>query len=409
MPPSKGHLLFINRVFPPDSGASGLRLMELCQGMAEKNWQVSILTNKGRNMPQESLHPNIRVFRLPFGSVDDKPGVVQYCLWLVAFFLRALTMPRADVTITLTDPPMSVLMTAFLKCLRKTKAVHWVHDLYPELLPVTKTRLGILQPILEAISHWAMRRHDRVVVLGQDMQDLLSPAIGRAENMVVIPNWPDVQSTLMDKKKPARHDSQNPFILEGVFTVLYSGNFGMMHDFMPIVDAIKIVHQSPHPIRFIFAGDGPKFTRVRDRVEQMMLSNVSFIRAQPKDKFIDMLLAGDLHIATVIPEATGMVAPSKINSALGLSRPCLYLGSPKASQAKLIRDFNAGVVVDAADPHARFLLAEAIINYATDNGLYEQAQENALRAADSISFDKGAAAFDALFSDLVSASKANSF
>jgi len=402
MTPIKGHILFINRVFPPDSGASGLRLMEICQGLAENNWQVSVLTNKGRNMPPEQLHPGIKVIRLPFGSVEEKPSRIQFGLWLLALFFRALFLPRADVTVTLTDPPMSVLITAFLKFFKKTKVVHWVHDLYPELLPVIGVRLGLLQPLLEAISHWAMRRHDKLILLGEDMADIVKPFLKDTSKIAIIPNWPDVQSTLMDKKKPIRHDSQNPFVLEGVFTILYSGNFGMMHEFGPIIDAIKIVHQSPHPIRFIFAGDGRKFTQVRDRVEQMMLSNVSFIRAQPKDKFIDMLVAGDVHIATVVPEANGLVAPSKINSALGLSRPCIYLGSSKSSQAKLIRDFDAGVVVDRNDPHAKFLLAEAVINYATNHTLYDHAQENALRAAESISFDKALQQFDTVFSDLLS-------
>ena len=73
MTDSKGHLLFINRVFPPDSGASGLRLLELCQGMAEKGWKVSVLTNRGRNTAPEGLHPNINLIRLSFGSVEGKP------------------------------------------------------------------------------------------------------------------------------------------------------------------------------------------------------------------------------------------------------------------------------------------------------------------------------------------------
>jgi colanic acid biosynthesis glycosyl transferase WcaI len=397
----KGHILFINRVFPPDSGASGLRLMELCQGLAEKNWRVSVLTNKGRNVAPDGLHPNINLVRLPFGSVESKPTAPQYAAWLVALFFRAMFLPRADITVTLTDPPMSVLISAFLRLFKKTKAVHWVHDLYPELFPVMGIKLGILQPILAGLSHWAMRRHQKIVVIGEDMREIVSKFIKDTQKIAIIPNWPDAQSALLDKKKPARHDSQNPFVLEGVFTVLYSGNFGLVHEFGPIIDAIKIVHQSPHPIRFIFAGDGRKFTKVRDRVEQMLLTNVHFIRAQPKEKFIDMLLAGDVHIATVIPEAAGLVAPSKINSSLGLARPCIYLGSPKCSQAKLIRDFDAGAVIDPDDSHAKFLIAEAIITYATNHAAYEAAQANALRAAESISYDKGVAAFDDLFGQLV--------
>jgi colanic acid biosynthesis glycosyl transferase WcaI len=397
----KGHILFINRVFPPDSGASGLRLMELCQGMAEKGWKVCVLTNKGRNVAPEGLHENIKLIRLPFGSNERKPKPLQYAGWLAAFLFRAMFLPRADITVTMTDPPMSVLISGFLRLIKKTKTVHWVHDLYPELFPVMGIRLGVFQPMLLGLSHWAMRRHKKIVVIGEDMKNVVSKFIRDQDKIALIPNWPDVQAALLDKKKPARHDSQNPFILEGVFTVLYSGNFGLVHDFDPIIDAIKIVHQSPHPIRFIFAGDGRKFTNVRDRIEQMMLTNVHFIRAQPKEKFIDMLLAGDVHIATVIPEAAGLVAPSKINSALGLARPCIYLGATQCSQAKLIRDFDAGAVIDPTDHHAKFLIAEAVIRYATNHTLYEEAQENALRAAESISYDKGIAAFDELFTQLV--------
>jgi glycosyltransferase involved in cell wall biosynthesis len=398
----KGHILFINRVFPPDSGASGLRLMELCQGLAEKGWKISVLTNKGRNVAPDGLHANIKLIRLPFGSNERKPKPAQYAGWLFALFFRAVFLPRADITVTMTDPPMSVIISAFLRLVKKTKTVHWVHDLYPELFPVMGIRLGVLQPILMGLSHWSMRRHKKIVVIGDCMKAIVARFIKDENKIAMIPNWPDAQAAFLDKKKPARHDSQNPFILEGVFTVLYSGNFGLVHEFGPIIDAIKIVHQSPHPIRFIFAGDGRKFTEVRDRVEQMMLSNVHFIRAQPKDKFIDMLLAGDVHIATVIPEAAGLVAPSKINSALGLARPCIYLGSTKCAQAKMIRDFDAGVVVDPGDNHAKFLIAEAVIRYATNHHAYEEAQENALKAAESISYAKGIAAFNELFSGLVS-------
>jgi colanic acid biosynthesis glycosyl transferase WcaI len=394
--PHKGHILVINRVFPPDSGASGLRLMELCQGLAAKNWRITVLTNKGRNIEPEQLNDNITLLRLPFGSVDGKPSGWQYAFWIFALFLRAVSLPPSDVTITLTDPPMSVLITAFLKKVKKTKTIYWIHDLYPNIYPMTGVRMPIMQPILNFLAGWAMRKQDAVVALGEDMKSIILPTVKDPSKVKVIPNWPDVQVSTTDKKKPAHHDSHNPFLLEGVFTVLYSGNFGLVHDFDPIIDAIKIVHQSPHPIRFIFAGDGPKFTEVRDKIEQMVLTNVHFIRAQPKEKFMDMLLAGDLHIATLIPEAAGMVSPSKINSALGLARPCIYLSSPKCSQAKLIKDFDAGVVVDPVDPHAKFLIAEAVINYATHHDSYERASKNALQAADSISFDKALNAFDAL-------------
>lgn len=397
----KGRILFINRVFPPDSGASGLRLMELCQGLAERGWSITVLTNKGRGTAPANLHPNITLKRLPFGSVDKKPTALQYYFWLKCFSIAGLFMPRTDIVMTLTDPPMSVMVSAWLKLVRRIKAVHWVHDLYPHLFPVMGVRLSILQPILQKLSNIALKMHDRIVVLGDDTASLLRAEGIPDSKLAVIPNWPDVLAAHIDKTKPTRHSSQNPFILEGVFTVLYSGNFGLVHDFDDLIEAIKIVHQSPHPIRFIFAGDGRKFTQVRDKIESMMLTNVHFIRAQPRDKFMDMLQAGDLHVATMIPESTGLVAPSKINSSLGLGRPCLLIGSKKSFQAQLIEKYKAGAVIDPTDPHAKFQLAEAIIEYATTPSLYEQAKENSLKAAESISFDKACDAFDAVCTDVL--------
>ena len=400
----KGRLLFINRVFPPDSGASGLRLMELCQGLAEKGWQISVLTNKGRGGEPTNLHSQIKVIRLQHGTSMKKPAFWHYPYWLYALTFKALMLPKHDIVITLTDPPMSAVISAKVKFFKRCKAVHWVHDLYPDLLPVMGYRLPILYPMLMSIARMALNMNDKIVAIGDDMKAVLLRDKVIPEKISVIPNWPDVKSALLDKRKPSRAESENPFILENSFTVLYSGNFGLVHDFDALIDAIKIVQQSPHPIRFIFAGDGLKFDSVREKVESMMLTNTHFVRAQPKDKFIEMLLAGDLHVATMIPEATGMVAPSKINSALGLSRPCLFIGSKDCMQGKLITDFQAGKVVDPYDPQARFKIAEAIIQYASDPIAFEQAKLNALRAADSISFDKGLAQFDDLLSGLMPAS-----
>lgn len=393
---TKKSILFISRVFPPDSGASALRLFELVQGLAQSGWKVTVLTNKGRNVAPNGLHENVRLVRLPFGSVDNKPNSLQYLFWLFALWGRALFLPAHDVTISLSEPPMSAIVTALLKPFKKTRIIRWIHDLYPQMFAATGRAKPVLQSFLMGVSRWALNRHEYIVTMGPDMNEVLSRDGVREDKLVAIPNWPDVQATLLDKSKPARHDSSNPFVLEGVFTVLYSGNFGLIHDFEPIIEAIRIVQHSPHPIRFIMAGDGRQFEAVRDRIDELLLTNVHFLRAQPKEKFIDMLLAGDAHISTLVPEAVGLAAPSKINSALGLARPCLYVGPPQAFQAQLIKEHQAGFVVDPVDAQAKFQLADAIIQLATDQSLYNQMQENALRAARSISFDKAFEKFQSI-------------
>jgi colanic acid biosynthesis glycosyl transferase WcaI len=395
--PCKGRILFINRVFPMDAGPSGLRLLELAQGLAAAHWRVTILCGAGRGDIPTNLHHNIDVVRITLGAHEEKPRWWHYPAWYAAFFWRACRLPRPDIVVTLTDPPLLSVVSALLKKTRGVGAVHWVHDLYPHLLGAMGVRLPFLMPALKKMALWSHRAHDDVVVLGDDMAAVLKADGVPDEKVATIMNWPDVEWALIDRRKPAHHDSKNPFVLEGCFTVLYSGNFGAMHEFGPLVDAIKIVHQSPHPIRFILAGEGSQFATVRDTVERMALTNVHVIRTQPKDKFLDMLLAGDVHIASMIPESLGLIAPSKINSSLGLGRPCIVMGSPRASQAQLVASYKAGLVVDPSDPQARFKIAEAIIRYATDKAEYDQACGNAMRAAEQISFENGVEKFDALF------------
>lgn len=400
---TKGRILFINRVFPPDAGPSGLRLMELCQGLAAAGWGVTVLCGSGRGEIPTNLHPHIAVVRMGLGAHEHKPRWYDVPLWYAAFVWRASRLPRHDVVVTLTDPPLLAVVSAFLKKTGVRGAVHWVHDVYPHLWGAVGVRAPFFMALLKKIAACALRAHDYVVALGDDMAAVLKADGVPDDKIATIMTWPDVESALMDRRKPAHHDTKNPFVLEGCFTVLYSGNFGPMHEFGPIIDAIKIVHQSPHPIRFILAGDGPQFATVRDAVERMALTNVHFIRTQPKDRFLDMLLAGDVHIASMIPESLGLIAPSKINSALGLGRPCVVLSSPKSSQAQLVAAHKAGVVVDVTDGHARFKIADAIIRYATDRAEYDAACANALRAADDISFENGVEKFDALFETFLAA------
>jgi glycosyltransferase involved in cell wall biosynthesis len=254
----------------------------------------------------------------------------------------------------------------------------------------------VFQSLLMMLSRWALNKHDHIVTMGEDMSAIMRRDGVKADKLLVIPNWPDVKATMLDKSKPLRHDSQNPFVLEGVFTVLYSGNFGYVHDFTSLIGAMEIVQDTTHAIRFILAGDGFKFDQVREKVDGLFLTNVHFVRAQPKEKFIDLLLAGDVHVSTLTPEALGLAAPSKINSALGLARPCLYIGPANSFQAQLISSYKAGVVIDPTDPQARYRLAEAIIHLANDRSAYESMQRNALQAAESIAFPKALAAFEAL-------------
>jgi hypothetical protein len=140
---------------------------------------------------------------------------------------------------------------------------------------------------------------------------------------------------------------------------------------------------------------------VRDTAEKFGLTNITFMKPQPTKRLADLLTAGEVHIATMKADAVGLLAPSKVNSALGLDKPVLFIGPQDAHHAQLISEFKAGRVIDVTDPNAKFHMAEAILDYARDRTLFQKAKQGAKEAAARINFDVAAPKYDQVLRDLL--------
>ncbi len=400
-------ILFLNRAFPPpDKVATGLRLLELVQYLATQQWDITVLATYGRGGHPPQLSGKVTVERLSHGK-SDWPKAWHHPFFLLAFFWRSLRLPQQDIVVTLTDPPFLAIVGALLKKFGKAKhAVHWCHDLYPDLWPVQGARLPkFLLWGLRKIIRKAMCAHDVIIAIGFDMAEHLVQTGIPAEKIHVIYNWPDVPGVLQDIRTTS---DAVLFANSGYFTVMYSGNFGQAHDFNILLDTMKIVQDSEmdrgydgRPVHFILAGGGAQLEYVRNSCEKLGLTNVTFMKPQPTRRLTDLLQAGEVHIATMKADAIGLLAPSKVNSALGLDKPVLFIGPQGSHHAELIGEFKAGKVIDVTDPNAKFHMAEAILDYARDRTLYNKAKQAAHEAASRISFDVAALKYEQVLRDVL--------
>src|SRR5207247_5708471 len=91
-------------------------------------------------------------------------------------FWRALQVPRADVVVTLTDPPLLCLLGPLLRAWKGSKLVHWAQDLYPELAEAMGVlpRHGWSGRLLRRLSTWALSRSDKNIAIGHCMALRLS-------------------------------------------------------------------------------------------------------------------------------------------------------------------------------------------------------------------------------------------
>ncbi len=381
-------ILFVNRVFPPDKGATGRCLRDVAERMAGMGWLVTVVAD---GSGPSAAPPGVTVCRAGWGhpsaaegaSTDVRLTARGYLAAALRLSQRALRLPRHDVVVTMTDPPLLVCVAPVIAARHGAASIHWSQDVFPALLPVLGVRLPeALMRAIERASTRALRRQDAVVAIGRCMAGRLAAAGGPAERITILPNWPDPGIRPVPR-------AENPFRREqglgGRFTVAYSGNMGLAHPMDAVLDAAAMLARSDPAIAILLIGDGRRRAGVAEAVERRGLTNVRLLPLQPPDRLAESLSAADLHLATMDSRAEGLLVPSKVAGALAAGRPCLFLG-PEGSDAAAMLD-GCGQRLAPDDPAG---LAAAIRRYAGDPALCAAQGARALSVA--AAWDAAAAA-----------------
>ena len=130
-------ILFINRVYPPAEGATGTLLAELAGELAQAGWRVTVVTSRtSPQQPRSETVAGVRVERvsgLPFTRASHWRRALSYLSLYPALLWRAWRLPRHEVVVALTDPPLLLVPGALLAWSKRSRLLHWAQDLYPEL------------------------------------------------------------------------------------------------------------------------------------------------------------------------------------------------------------------------------------------------------------------------------------
>jgi len=387
-----GSILFINRVYPPVAGATGQLLAELAQQLAVVGWQVTVVTSgRTAHVPASEIVAGVRIERvggLPFTRDSHLRRALGYLSLYPLLLWRALRMPRTDVVVTLTDPPLQIVLGPILKWWKGSRLVHWAQDVYPELAEEMGVlrRHSLLARILRGLSNWALRHSDSIIAVGHCMKDRLVGCGVPPERIEVIPNWGSGPFTESEVDNSFRREHG----LNGRFVVMYSGNLGLAHPFDAILDAARLLEDSRPEVLFLFVGDGPRLPWVRREVQELSLKNVRFLPPQPKERLAKSLAAADLHLASMREELCGLVVPSKISGVLTAGRPCIFLGPTNSEAAQVILRFKAGAVLERGDGRR---LANTIKDWAGNREELATKTQMARNAGTTLTLDAAARSF----------------
>jgi len=352
----KRSFAFVNRVYPPVSGATGELLKELAEGLVAGGDHAFVVTSRGPadlRWPAREMINGVEVIRVgtvPFTRASHWRRALSYLGLYPQLMWQVWKLGRVDAVVSMTDPPLQVAAVTLASC-RAKKKIHWAQDVYPELAEELGViaRSGLLARILRSISTWALRRQDEVVAVGGCMRERLSRRGVDAGKIQVIPNWSSVATVTAEKVQAMRERLG----WSGKFIVLYSGNIGLAHDFETLVDAAKLLEGGG--VQMVFAGDGSRLEQVRRDTEG--LEHVSFLPPQAQEDLSAFLAAADAHLVSVRAGLEGLVVPSKAYGIFAAGRPMFYVGGAEAEVAKVIGKNGCGLVIPNGDAAG---LAEAI-------------------------------------------------
>lgn len=378
----KPRVIFINRFYRPDEPATAQLLTDLAEALATRGYAVTVIaSHPGGAVPNEETLAGVNVRRVR-GTRRRGGGLAGKALDFASFYLGAMAKllriaQAGDAIVALTDPPLLAIGVGVAARLRSARLFHWVQDIYPELaIELAGQRwLRLVRPLRDA----AWRRAEQCVTLGTDMASVLAAAGVSPEKISLVPNW--APTGVSAPTVIARSDLRAEWQLEGKFVVLYSGNFGRVHDLLSVL-AVAETLRTETDLVFLFVGDGAQRPALAQRATDRGLTNVIFRKSQPRSRLSETLALGDVHLVTLRAGCERYVFPSKLYGVVSVGRPVVFIGPPGCEVARLVETggfgqaFAAGDVGGIAaslralkhDPAARASLGRAAAEFAAASG-----------------------------------------
>jgi glycosyltransferase involved in cell wall biosynthesis len=369
------HILFLSDNFPPETNAPATRLFEHARVWVRAGHRVTVVTC-APNFPEGRVYAGYRNRLLAREQIDGidvvrvktfiaaNRGVVgrilDYLSFMVAGFLGGLFVRKPDVIVG-TSPQFFAAVAAWaLALVRRKPFVFELRDLWPESIrAVGAMRPSLALRCVEQLELFLYRRAIAVIAVTQAFQDDLVRRGIEREKVFVIHNGVDLTSYA---PRPRDRALARELGVDGRFVVGYLGTHGLAHALERVLEAAELLREH-RDIHFLFVGAGAARDGLVRKASELALDNVSFFPARPKLDMPRLWSVCDVALVHLKDSPTfATVVPSKIFECFGSGVPVLFAG-PDGEGARIVREAQAGVVVDAEKPAK---LAQAIEFLARD-------------------------------------------
>jgi glycosyltransferase involved in cell wall biosynthesis len=404
-------VVFFNRSYYPDYGATGQLLTELCEDLvARYGYDVTVVAGLplAAEAPIEPLpwyalvrrerRNGVRILRawgtaLPTRKLTGR--IANYLSYFSSASIAALRVGRPDVIVTLTDPPIVALIAIAASRATNSRFVFLCQDVFPEVARLLENfQGGAIEKLLARIGRYTVKRADVIVALGETMKRRLVETKNAAPAKIrVIHNWADAEAITPGAK-------DNPLARElgltGKFVVMHSGNVGLSQDVDGLLDVAEQLSDLPDVVIAV-VGEGARKAALIAQAERRGLANLRFFPYQPKRRLSESFAIADIFIVSLKRGLAGFIVPSKLYGILAAGRPFVAAVEADCEVAQIAREHGCGVVVEPGDRDA---IAAAIRRLHADRVWRTQLAERARAAGLIYDRRRAVAAYRDLLEDV---------
>ena len=231
-------ILLLNQCFYPDYVATAQYLTDLALGLKEAGHEVTVVAssrgydNPLNRYPVKETWRGIKIRRIWTTSLGKKSKWRRFVdfgvFWLNAS-LTLLCLPRFDVTVCLTSPPLISTLGTVMAMIKGGAVVPWIMDLNPDEAVAAGwlKEGGLSERVLSGLQRWSFHRAARIISLDRFMSRRLMDK-GVPEKIIhTDAPWSHDDALKWDEAGRANFRANHG--LTDKFVIMYSGNHSPCH------------------------------------------------------------------------------------------------------------------------------------------------------------------------------------
>ena len=362
-------LLYLKTYYEPESIASPYLGIQTQEAFAHEGFKMELFTpTPSRGLDKKTikkyrkiriehkLNGRLTVRRFPLYAEGKNPilRAFRYFIQCIKLFFIGVFNKNAkdsDIIMVSSTPPIIGPTAAIIKKFRHIPFIYNLQDIFPDSLVGTglAKKDGILWKIGRVIEDFTYRNAEKIIVISQDFKRNIMAKGVPEEKIEVIYNWVDEQAVVnipRSENKLFEKYNLNP----NKFYVTYCGNIGLTQNMDLLLDVAKELSTEAN-IHFVLVGEGADKARVKSRVENENINNISFLPFQPYEDISHVFSLGDAGLIISKPGVGENSVPSKTWSIM--SAECPVIANFDENEIKtILSENNCGIFTKSGDKEA---------------------------------------------------------